>query len=212
MINVVIVEDSAPIREGLKFLLNGTEGFKCSNTYENCEDMLKEIEEQYPDVMLMDIGLPGMSGIEGIEKVKKIFPDIPILILTVYEENEKIFDALCAGACGYLVKKTEPTRLLEAIKEASEGGAPMSAPIARKVVAYFQKKDNKKAASEVYSLTAREKEVLKGLVEGNSYQVIADSLFISIDTVRYHFRNIYRKLHVHSQKEAVAKAIKEGLV
>lgn len=212
MINVVIVEDSAPIREGLKFLLNGTEGFKCSNIYENCEDMLKEIEEQYPDVMLMDIGLPGMSGIEGIEKVKKIFPDIPILVLTVYEENEKIFDALCAGACGYLVKKTEPTRLLEAIKEASEGGAPMSAPIARKVVAYFQKKDNKKAASEVYSLTAREKEVLKGLVEGNSYQVIADSLFISIDTVRYHFRNIYRKLHVHSQKEAVAKAIKEGLV
>lgn len=212
MINVVIVEDSSPIREGLKFLLNGTEGFKCSNTYENCEDMLKEIEEQYPDVMLMDIGLPGMSGIEGIEKVKKIFPDIPILVLTVYEENEKIFDALCAGACGYLVKKTEPTRLLEAIKEASEGGAPMSAPIARKVVAYFQKKDNKKAASEVYSLTAREKEVLKGLVEGNSYQVIADSLFISIDTVRYHFRNIYRKLHVHSQKEAVAKAIKEGLV
>jgi len=212
MINVVIVEDSAPIREGLKFLLNGTEGFKCSSIYENCEDMLKEIEEKYPDVMLMDIGLPGMSGIEGIEKVKKIFPDIPILVLTVYEENEKIFDALCAGACGYLVKKTEPTRLLEAIKEASEGGAPMSAPIARKVVAYFQKKDNKKAASEVYSLTTREKEVLKGLVEGNSYQVIADSLFISIDTVRYHFRNIYRKLHVHSQKEAVAKAIKEGLV
>lgn len=212
MINVVIVEDSAPIREGLKFLLNGTEGYKCTVAYSNCEDMLKEIEDEYPDVMLMDIGLPGMSGIEGIEKVKKIFPDIPILVLTVYEENEKIFDALCAGACGYLVKKTEPTRLLEAIKEASEGGAPMSAPIARKVVEYFQKKDNKKAASEVYSLTAREKEVLKGLVEGNSYQVIADSLFISIDTVRYHFRNIYRKLHVHSQKEAVAKAIKEGLV
>lgn len=212
MINVVIVEDSTPIREGLKFLLNGTEGFECTKAYGNCEDMLKEIEEEYPDVMLMDIGLPGMSGIQGIEKVKKIFPDIPILVLTVYEENEKIFDALCAGACGYLVKKTEPTRLLEAIKEASEGGAPMSAPIARKVVEYFQKKDNKKAASEVYSLTAREKEVLKGLVEGNSYQVIADSLFISIDTVRYHFRNIYRKLHVHSQKEAVAKAIKEGLV
>lgn len=212
MIKVVIVEDSVPIREGLKFLLNGTEGYNCVAAFGNCENMLEEIEEIEPDIVLMDIGLPGMSGIDGVREVKKIFPDIPILILTVYEENEKIFDALCNGACGYLIKKTEPTRLLEAIKEAYEGGAPMSAQIARKVVEFFQKKDTSTNEKKLYSLTLREKEVLRGLVEGNSYQIIADSLFISIDTVRYHFRNIYRKLHVHSQKEAIAKAIKEGLV
>lgn len=212
MINVVIVEDSTPIREGLKFLLNGTEGYNCPGAFPDCESMLTEVENLYPDVILMDIGLPGMSGIEGIKEIKKIFPDVPILVLTIYEENEKIFDALCAGACGYLVKKTEPTRLLEAVKEAYDGGAPMSAQIARKVVEYFRSQDSGKNTKIAYFLTSREKEVLKGLVEGNSYQIIADSLFISLDTVRYHFRNIYRKLHVHSQKEAIAKAIKEKLV
>lgn len=212
MIKIVIVEDSMAIREGLKILVNGTEGYNCVGAFGDCESMLLEIENLEPDIILMDIGLPGMSGIEGIKEVKKIFPDIPILVLTVYEENEKIFDALCSGACGYLVKKTEPGRLLEAIKEAHQGGAPMSAQIARKVVEFFRKSDSGKKENKIYSLTTREKEVLKGLVEGNSYQVIADSLFISLDTVRYHFRNIYRKLHVNSQKEAVAKAIKEGLV
>ncbi len=212
MINVVIVEDSMPIREGLKILLNGTEGFKCEAAFVDCESMLKEIETLYPDIMLMDIGLPGISGIEGIKKVKMIYPDLPILVLTIYEENEKIFDALCSGASGYLVKKTEPTRLLEAIKEATEGGAPMSAPIAKKVVEYFSREEVRKTKVKVYPLTNREKEVLRSLVQGNSYQSIADKLFISVDTVRYHFRNIYRKLHVHSQSEAVAKAIKENIV
>lgn len=174
--------------------------------------MLLQIEKIRPDVLLMDIDLPGMSGIEGIKKVKVILPETIILVLTIYDENEVIFDALCAGASGYLVKKTPPSRLLEAIKEANEGGAPMSGHIARKVVAFFQQKKVATTSDSNILLTPREKEVLSGLVEGNSYKAIASTLFISVETVRFHFRNIYKKLHVHSQSEAVSKAIKEGLI
>ncbi len=219
MIKVIVVEDNDTIREGLKILIDGTPGYCCVSTYSKCETMLKNIEKQNPDVLLMDIGLPGMNGIEGIKETKKIIPELTILVLTVYEENDLIFDALCAGASGYLVKKTPPSKLLEAIQEAYEGGAPMSSHIARKVIDFFSRRDGllqqKKQASpssEQYILTPREKEILSGLVEGNSFKTIADSLFISIETVRFHFRNIYRKLHVHSQSEAVAKAIKEGLI
>lgn len=140
MINVVIVEDNDTIREGLRALIDGTEGYKCIAAYSNCEDLLADIEKNVPDVLLMDIGLPGMSGIEGVEKIRKILPDLNILILTVYEESDLIFNALCAGACGYLVKKTPPARLLEAIKEAYDGGSPMSSQIARKIVNFFQQK------------------------------------------------------------------------
>ena len=160
----------------------------------------------------MDIDLPGMSGIEGIRRVKKISQEILILVLTIYDENEVIFEALCAGASGYLVKKTPPAKLLDAIKEAYEGGAPMTSNIARKVVDYFQTSKQVKKNTEDVDLTKREKEVLSGLVEGSSYKAIADNLHISVDTVRFHFRNVYKKLHVHSQSEAVVKAIKEGLV
>jgi DNA-binding NarL/FixJ family response regulator len=161
----------------------------------------------------MDIDLPGISGIEGIKRIKEISEEIIILILTVYDENELIFEALCTGASGYLVKKTPPAKLLDAIKEAYEGGSPMTSNIARKVVDFFQKsKPFRKEESEDITLTKREKEVLGGLVEGNSYKAIADKLNISVDTVRFHFRNIYKKLHVHSQSEAVVKALKEGLV
>lgn len=212
MINVVIVEDNDTIRDGLKLLIDGTEGYTCSGDFGDCESMLKSIEKLDPDVILMDIGLPGMSGIEGIKEVKKIIPDITILVLTVYDENEKVFQALCSGACGYLVKKTSPANLLEAIKEASEGGAPMTSHIARKVVNFFQNKGVFTQSESKNVLTPREKEVLSGLIDGNSYKAIADSLFISVDTVRFHFRNIYKKLHVHSQSEAVAKALKEGLI
>ena len=211
MIKVVVVEDNDSIREGLKILIDGTEDYSCIASFSECETMLKNIKKLNPDVLLMDIGLPGMNGIEGIKKVKVIFPELAILILTVYEENDLIFDALCAGACGYLVKKTPPSRLLEAIREAHEGGAPMSSHIARKVIDFFQKKPVSSQKSN-YDLTPREKEILTGLVEGHNFKAIADSLFISIETVRFHFRNIYKKLHVHSQSEAVAKAIKEGLI
>ena len=211
MIKVVVVEDNDSIREGLKVLINGTEEYDCAACFSDCESMLRNIKKLNPDVLLMDIGLPGMNGIEGIKKVKLIIPELAILILTIYEENDLIFDALCAGACGYLVKKTPPSRLLEAIREVHDGGAPMSSHIARKVIDFFQKKPVSSQKSN-YDLTPREKEILSGLVDGHNFKAIADSLFISIETVRFHFRNIYKKLHVHSQSEAVAKAIKEGLI
>ncbi len=212
MINVVVVEDNDTIREGLKILIDGTEGYRCLASFDKCELMLKNLKKLNPDVLLMDIGLPGMNGIEGIKEAKTILSDLTILVLTVYEENDLIFDALCAGACGYLVKKTPPSKLLEAIQEAYKGGAPMSSHIARKVIDFFQQKNKVTSRGSQQILTPREKEILSGLVEGNSFKVIADSLFISIETVRFHFRNIYKKLHVHSQSEAVAKAIKEGLI
>ncbi|HKI78054.1 MAG TPA: response regulator transcription factor [Ignavibacteriaceae bacterium] len=212
MIRVVVVEDNDAIREGLKMLIDGTEGYSCVAAFSECTAMLSKIKNAKPDVLLMDIGLPGMNGIEGIKRVRLILPDLAIMVLTVYEENDLVFDALCAGACGYLVKKTPPSKLLEAIKDAFEGGAPMSSHIARKVIDFFQKKKPAPVNKSNYELTPREKEILSGLVEGHNFKAIADSLFISIETVRFHFRNIYKKLHVHSQSEAVAKAIKEDLI
>ncbi len=212
MISVIVVEDNDSIREGLKLLIDGTDGYSCIGAFSRCDFMLHELAKLNPDVLLMDIGLPGMNGIEGIKKAKAILPELTILVLTVYEENELVFDALCAGACGYLVKKTPPSKLLEAIQEAYQGGAPMSANIARKVIDFFQNKKAPSPQKPQSVLTPREKEILTGLVEGNSFKALADSMFISVETVRFHFRNIYKKLHVHSQSEAVAKAIKEGIV
>ncbi|MBU1096105.1 MAG: DNA-binding response regulator [Ignavibacteriae bacterium HGW-Ignavibacteriae-2] len=212
MIKVAIVEDNEMIREGLKILIDGTEGYECVAAYPDCESLLRKIDKIDPNVILMDIDLPGMSGLEGIRQLREKSEDYNILVLTIYDENEVIFEALCSGACGYLVKKTPPARLLEAIKEANEGGAPMNTHIARKVVNLFRQTKEIIPHEEPASLTPREKEVLLGLVEGNSYKAIADTLFISVETVRFHFRNIYKKLHVHSQSEAVVKAIKEGLV
>lgn len=212
MINVIIVEDNYTIREGLAALINGTSGYSCIGVYSNCEDFLKGMPELQMDVILMDIGLPGMNGIECVKKVKEVFPNVNILMLTVYKESKVVFEALCAGACGYLVKNTPPTRLLEAIKEVHEGGSPMSSMIARQVITLFQQKNFTNPNNENYGLSNREKEVLNKLSEGDNYQQIADSLFISVDTVRHHIRNIYKKLHVHSQSEAVAKAIRKGLI
>ena len=153
-----------------------------------------------------------MSGIEGISKAKKLKPELNILMLTIYEDNQTVFKALCAGACGYLVKKTPPTRLLEAIKDAFDGGAPMSSLIARQVIDIFKQTQGKQNEEADIDLSSREKEVLTSLSDGNNYQEIADRLFISVDTVRHHIKNIYRKLHVHSQSEAVAKAIRRGII
>ncbi|MBU0558692.1 MAG: response regulator transcription factor [Bacteroidetes bacterium] len=212
MINVSIVEDNNTIREGLAALIRGTDNYSCVAAYSNCELFLKELKSKHSDVVLMDIGLPGMNGIEGVKKAKQIEPDLNILMLTIYEENSVVFEALCAGACGYLVKKTPPSRLLEAIKDAYDGGSPMSSHIARQVIMVFQKNSNLTQSDENYNLSDRETNVLKLLAEGNNYQEIADSLFISVDTVRHHIRNVYKKLHVHSQSEAVAKAIRKGLI
>jgi DNA-binding NarL/FixJ family response regulator len=211
LIKIIIVEDNKTIREGLTVLINATDGLKCVKNFSNCEDMLANLEEIDPDLILMDIGLPGMSGIEGIKEAKRIFPDILILMLSVYEDNDNIFDALCAGACGYLIKKTPPARLIDAIIEAHNGGSPMSAHIARKVVSYFNRNVHATPDSDI-SLSEREIQVLSNLSKGNSYKSIADSLYISLDTVRYYIRNIYKKLHVHSQSEAVAKALRKGWI
>ena len=211
MIKIIIVEDNKTIREGLTVLINATDGLRCVKNYSNCEDMLAELEEINPDLILMDIGLPGMSGIEGIKKAKLILPEILILILSVYENDDNIFDALCAGACGYLIKKTPPARLIEAITEAHNGGSPMSANIARRVVSYFNKNVQKTDDSE-NDLSEREIEVLTNLSQGNSYKMIAESVCISLDTVRYYIRSIYKKLQVHSQSEAVAKALRKGWI
>lgn len=211
MINVAIVEDNDNIREGLAALINGTTGYKCVGAFTNCEVFLSRLSSLDVTVVLMDIALPGMNGIEGVKKAREMKPDVNILMLTIYDESNLVFEALCSGACGYLVKKTPPSRLLEAIKEVSEGGSPMSSHIARKVITIFQQ-DHASSVKEEGALTQREKEALILLSEGNNYQEIAESLFISIDTVRHHIRNIYKKLHVHSQSEAVAKAIRKGLI
>ncbi len=212
MINVAIVEDNNTIREGLAALINGTPGYKCVGCYPDCESFLDEFENTKVEVVLMDIGLPGMNGIEGVKRAKQLNPDLNILMLTIYEESSYVFEALCAGACGYLVKKTPPTRLLEAIKEISEGGSPMSSHIARQVIKTFQDNSNIPTNNPQYDLTEREKEVLRALTNGNNYQEIADNLSISVDTVRHHIRNIYKKLHVHSQSQAVVKALKKKLI
>ena len=211
MIKVAIVEDNYTIREGLAALINGTEGYTCVGAYSTSEKFLQQIQAVNIDVALMDIGLPGMNGIEALKKARELNPDLNILMLTIYEESEVVFEALCAGACGYLVKKTPPSRLLEAIKDIYEGGSPMSSQIARQVITEFQKEKGSTDNSR-YSLSNREKEVLNQLSNGKSYQEIGEKLYISVDTVRHHIRNIYRKLHVHSQSEAVAKAIRKKLI
>mgnify|MGYP001373265724 CR=1 FL=1 len=211
MINVVIVEDNRIIREGLATLIDSTEGYACIGNFGSGEDFLAQLPGLSADVVLMDVGLPGKNGIDTLKEAKAD-TSANFLMLTVYEDNEVIFDALCAGACGYLVKKTPPSRLLEAIKEVFEGGSPMSSHIARKVITVFQKSPVAETESTDSALTTRERDVLALLGQGNNYQEIANSLFISIDTVRHHIRNIYKKLHVHTQSEAVAKAIRKGLI
>lgn len=223
MIRVALVEDNDTIRMGLAALIDGTPGYECVAAWPSCEEMLTELREVRPAVLLMDIGLPGMSGIEGVRRANAQLPDLSILILTVYDENDLVFEALCAGACGYLVKKTPPARLLEAIQEAHGGGSPMSSHIARKVVNLLRQTSAPQATpldgsnlpprdEEGALLTSRERDILNGLAGGNSYQALARSLNISTDTVRFHIRNIYRKLHVHSQSEAVAKALRKGII
>ena len=217
MIEVALVEDNTTIRLGLAALIDGTPGYRCVGAYGDCETLLPRLRLIRRGVLLMDIGLPGMSGIEGVRRIKAIRPDLDVLILTVYEENDLIFEALLAGACGYLVKKTPPARLLEAIREAHDGGSPMSSQIARKVVHLLRESSAPRRTGEAEDgeggrLTPREREILNGLAGGNSYLALAKNLNISADTVRFHIRNIYRKLQAHSQSEAVAKALRKGII
>ena len=204
MINIAIIEDSKEIREGLAVLINGSEGFQCTATYSNAEDALSDLLSTKPDVVLMDINLPRMSGIECTRQLKQRQPDLSIMVLTVYDDDEKIFESLKAGARGYILKKTPPARLLEAILELHGGGSPMSSSIARRVVQTFQGPEI--LSKEKGNLSEREREVLSYLAKGYRYKEIAETLFISVETVRTHLRNIYEKLQVRSRSEAVLKA------
>jgi DNA-binding NarL/FixJ family response regulator len=209
-IRVAIVEDQRDIRESLTFLVNGTPGYTCTGSYRSMEEALDGIPRALPDVVLSDIGLPGMSGIEGVRLLKERFPDLLLLMLTVYDDDERIFDAMCAGACGYLLKKTPPARLLDSLKEAVGGGAPMSPEVARRVIALFREIRPPERAN--YDLTPHETRLLKLFVEGHNYKTAAAELGVSINTVNFHVRSIYSKLQVHSRSEAVAKALLNRLV
>src|SRR5262245_41691613 len=209
-IRVAIVEDERDIRESLTFLVDGTPGYSCTGRYRTMEEALSGIAAAMPDVVLSDIGLPGMSGIEGVRILKQRYPNLLILMLTVYDDDDRIFDAMCAGASGYLLKKTPPARLLESLKEAFEGGAPMSPEVARRVVSLFREIRPPERAD--YQLTPHETRLLKLFVEGHNYKTAAAELGVSINTVNFHVRSIYDKLQVHSRSEAVVKALRNRLV
>ena len=209
-IRAAIVEDEAEIREGLAELIDATDGYRCTGRYRTMEDALARIGAELPDVALVDIGLPGMSGIEGIRILKDRFPALHALMLTVYDDDERIFDALCAGATGYLLKKTPSDRLMACLREAVEGGSPMSPEVARKVVELFRQVRPPQSAD--YGLTPHETRILRMFMEGHNYKTAAAELNVSVNTVAFHVKNIYSKLQVHSKSEAVAKALKAGLI
>ena len=209
MIRVAIVDGDEDVRRGYRWMIERSERFAITGAYRSCGEIEAQIDNNPPDVILMDIGLPDKSGIDCVRSLKSAYPHIQFLMLTVYSDDEKIFQSLKAGAVGYLLKKTEPGKLLEAIEDAYNGGAPMSGEIARRVMSYFREQ---KPSSEISSLSAREREVLEALIEGHSYKAIADKLFLSIHTVRFHLQNIYAKLHVNTRSEAVVKALKNRMM
>lgn len=210
-IRVAIFEDNTQLRESLFDLIDISDGFNCVGAFANCERVIQNVEETKPDVILMDIEMPVVNGIEAVKKVKSKFPHIKILMETIFEEDDKIFQSICNGAEGYILKNTPPEELLSSIREINEGGAPMTPAIAIKVLRMF-KNGLGTGTGDTFNLSAREKEILKCLVEGMSYKMIAEACIISLETVRGHIKNIYEKLHVHSKGEAVAKAIRGKIV
>lgn len=212
MIKVIIVEDIKPIRDGLAALVEGTPELTCLSSYDSCESLLLELKQRNPDVILLDIQLNGMSGIEGIKKIKAVLPKTNIVMLTIHEDNKNIFEALMAGAAGYLLKTTPPVQIIEAIKDANDGGSPMNSSIANKVIELMRFSYAGKVTTPSIDLSERETTILQKISNGTGYKNIADELFISIHTVRYHIRNIYEKMQVHSQSEAISIALRKGLI
>src|SRR4030095_4016925 len=210
-IRVCIFEDNTPLRESLFNLVDASDGFICVGAFANCEDVITKVSSVRPDVILMDIEMPVVNGIDAVRIVKEKFPEVKILMETIFEEDEKVFQSICNGAEGYILKNTPPDEILDAIKEIHEGGAPMTPCIALKVMRMF-KQNLSVNKDDSFNLSSREKEILKCLVEGMSYKLIAANCFISIDTVHGHIKNIYKKLQVHSKSEAVIKAIKGRMV
>lgn len=205
MIRVLMFEDNTQLRDGLMILINGTDGFELIGSYPDCTDIVEHVKHLQPDVILMDINMPNVNGLEGLKLIRKYDSDVKILMLTVFDDNQNVFEAIKNGANGYILKKTPPAKLLEYIQEAQTGGAPMTASIAAQVLKMFSQQHN---TTNNFDLSERETEVLNLLVNGHSYKMIAADLFISIDTVRSHIKKIYDKMHVNSKSEAVAKALK----
>jgi DNA-binding NarL/FixJ family response regulator len=212
-IRVAIFEDNKLVRDSFEAILNGTDGFICTGSFSACNDLTADLKRSRPDVVLMDIEMSGINGIEATKLIHQQYPEIKVLIETVFEEDEKIFAAICAGASGYILKKTSPAKIIEAIREVHEGGAPMSPGVANKVLHFFQKLApvNNASANED-ALSPREKEILAMMMEGDNFHTIAEKKFISYDTVRTHVRHIYKKLHVVSINQAIVKAFKEKLI
>ena len=209
VIKVAVVEDQRKFRDAVSMLIDGTDGFRCSGSYRSMEEALDKISHDLPDVVLMDLGLPGMSGIEGTRCLKERFPQLVLLVHTVYDDDERIFDALCAGASGYLLKRTPPARLLEGLQEAASGGAPMTPEVAGRVVRMFREH---RPPDRSYELTPHELRLLKLLMEGHNYKTAAADLGVTTHTISFHLQRIYEKLHVHSKTEAVAKALQDRLL
>ncbi len=210
-ITVAIFEDNKHLRDSLFYLINGTEGFKCIGAYADCGDLLFQLRKNTPDVVLMDIEMPGINGIEGVKLIRENFPSIHVLMQTVFHDDENIFNAVCAGASGYILKSTSPANYVEAIRDVKNGGAPMTGSIARRVLELFQKGISPVSQTD-YQLTPKEKEILQQMVQGKSFKMVADALSITYETVRTHMKSIYNKLHVNSNTEAVSKAIREKIV
>ena len=209
MITVVLFEDNPQLREGLAMLIGGTDGYKVLAAFKDCSNLVEDLKTHQPDVVLMDIDMPGMNGIDALKVICQHYPDIKVLMLTVFDDNKNIFEALKSGANGYILKKTQPAKLLEYINDAYNGGAPMTASVATQVLTMFSKLES--YSSTDYNLSDREKQVLQLLVNGYSYKMIAAEMFIAIDTVRSHIKKIYEKLHVNSKSEAVATAFRNKL-
>lgn len=205
MLNIAIIEDNSQYRTTISIILQLNENFRLIHKLENCNEMIGRFEAESPDVVLMDIDMPGMNGIEAVWEIKKHFPEMKVIMLTVFEDEEKIFKAIRAGANGYLLKKDSPQKILDAIDAVTKGESPMNGMIAAKVLDYFQKQQKKYSELEESNLTAKEKEILNLLMKGNSYKEIAAILFISIETLNTHIKNIYRKVNVHSRSELSAR-------
>jgi len=206
---VAIIEDQTRTREGLRALIASSDGFECIGAWGSMEQALAADWRVQPNVVLLDLGLPGMSGIEGITVLRKRAPEAALVVLTVYEDNDRVFRALCSGATGYLLKNTAPAKLMESLREANRGGAPMSPEIARLVIEVFRRVHPPEKAT--HNLTPQELRLLKLLVEGHSYKTAAVEMALSINTIAFHIQNIYGKLQVHSKSEAVARALNENL-
>ena len=208
-IDVALVEDDAALADGLRQLIDGADGYACTQVYGSVEEALRGLR-QGTNVLLLDIHLPGMLGSEGVRLIRERHPATEVIMLSVYSGEQHVFESICNGACGYLLKKTPPAQLLSAIAEAAQGGAPMSPEIARKVVSLFR--TVRPPAAVDFDLTPQEKGLLRLLSEGHSYESAGANLNVSVNTVRNYVRSVYEKLHVHSKSEAVGKALRQGIL